>query len=220
MRLPVTLRCTLLVLVALAGCMSAGASAPGDPSNGTPPADRSGLQPGAPCGGPERDPPCNTAAGFVCLADSAPATCGCPAAEDFDFSSGSCRPAKLGDRPGHACGPSGEGTLPYAPCNANRGLRCTPPNPAEIDSPPTCRCPPGQSFSPQKHTCVGARTGERAGDACGESSPCNAQRGLACTPLGSQCACIAPAVWSSARLQCLRDETDGCTVVVGDRRRP
>ena len=50
---------------------------------------------------------------------------------------------KAGDR----CGPSGEGDLPWAPCDTARGLVCTPPDPGQLDAPDSCQCPEGKGFS-------------------------------------------------------------------------
>jgi hypothetical protein len=61
---------------------------------------------------------------------------------------------RLSSRPGDRCGPSGEGDLPYAPCDAKRGLECQQPPRSQIDAPATCGCPAEQTFSEPQQRCV------------------------------------------------------------------
>lgn len=117
-----------------------------------------------------------------------------------------CEPAP-GDSAGDACGPAGEGAIPFSDCNPNLGLRCTPPPTGVIDAPPTCECRAGQTFSLELGACAGAALGERPGDACSEdgqnAAACNAQRKLHCA--SAQCACEPNTEWSEPRLQCLSE---------------
>jgi hypothetical protein len=53
----------------------------------------------------------------------------------------------LSTKPGDRCGPSGEGDLPWAPCDTARGLVCTAPDPLQLDAPDSCQCPDGKVFT-------------------------------------------------------------------------
>jgi hypothetical protein len=180
----------------------------------------SGLQPGKPCPS-RRDSECSPNAIFHCIdfADGAPPTCDCPVTTEYVFATQSCNELKLGDRPGDACGPSGEGDIPYAKCDQNRGLFCKVPNPTEVDAVANCQCAEGQQYSFRLRACVGARLGEQAGEPCNSESSdvavrgtCNAQRGLFCDTNGVElagkrpiCNCEKPYVWSVAGRRCVKE---------------
>jgi hypothetical protein len=128
-------------------------------------------------------------------------SCDCPLHMDCDVDGVGCVPPRLGQRPGDACGPSGEGAIPFGECDVNRGLRCVPPRPGQLDAPATCQCAEGQSFSPEQRSCAGARLGESEGDRCGPDRPsCSAQRGLVCR--NGECSCEHGA-WCADTERCI-----------------
>lgn len=93
--------------------------------------------------GPSED--CNRDQGLICVARSegrSPA-CACDEAQEFDYTAQHCVDAAIGQRPGDACGPGGEGDFPWGKCDENRGLRCVPAPAIQVDAPPTCEWPRG-----------------------------------------------------------------------------
>lgn len=180
-----------------------------------------GSQPGAWCSEPGVEAECRGDLGLVCVLNGEEKACDCPLSMDFDFALGHCANLEMGQRTGDRCGPSGEGDLPYATCDMNRGLRCVKPDPGELDAPATCQCAPGQEFSARKRACFGVRFGERPGAARPPGpvprpsswARCNLQRGLIPSPGpdasfdgGQECTC-AEGRWSERRLRCVAGDS-------------
>lgn len=180
------------------------------------------TQPGTPCSAAGQNSSCHGELGLVCVQEGDRNVCECPATMDFDYNAGRCVQPRLGQRVGDACGPAGEGAIPFADCDAGRGLRCTRPDSADVDAPATCQCIPRQEFSAKRRACVGLRLGEHPGDPCGLAGKgemakvrCNSRRGLVCgaeiTEANGQqsCECGRNSSWSENRQLCVVADT-GC----------
>jgi hypothetical protein len=223
---PIRQRIVLFASTALIGFGTVGCTNTGTSANDVIVPERdstqrvyANLQPGKPCSS-GKDDDCKPSSFLHCVdyKDGKSPICDCPSNTEFSFVSGTCESLKLGTQPGDACGPSGEGEIPYAQCDPNRGLICTKPQPNEIDAVATCACAPGQTYSSRYRACVGAQLGEHAGDPCNlESSDagsvvlCNTQRGLRCsvnstpsTDSSYACRCETPLVWSENEGQCVK----------------
>jgi hypothetical protein len=98
----------------------------------------------------------------------------CEPSQEFDEMDGGCVQPALGQRPNDACGPAGEGDIPFADCDESKGLYCEQPPPGLLDAPSSCQCPEGQRFSAVEHACTGSRLGEPSADACERSMQCEA----------------------------------------------
>lgn len=118
-------------------------------------APRPGERPGDACGANNASgesstssPACAGRRGLRCVSprrpgSSAQPVCACAPGQRWSTSERRCALDRLGEHPGDVCGPGGEGTLEYAPCDAERGLLCASPPPEEVDAPPTCACANG-----------------------------------------------------------------------------